>query len=304
MLDFEGLIDLLEVDSQLNTHVLDDSDSVLDMFGLEEDSIMDLELGIDSDEMGFDQLESTTGSEIFNNDLEILDQMFDTDSQSLFDDISELGSDALEPITNLSHSFSDDGGDLLGFHDEGTLLQSLEGHFGDTFSFIGDPEDFSFWDYQEEDYSCAIACQKNIIDSVFNSDVPEEMLSKVASSLGVYDPLTGTKLEDIGNLLDFFEIPNETTSNASLDLISEALESGQKLIAAVDSNVINGVEDMFPSGHAVQVVGLLNDDAGPIFVLLNDPGRIDGQGLEVPVNIFLEAWNSMGNTLNYTTSLI
>jgi hypothetical protein len=311
MIDFDELIDLLP-------DVANDVGELTDQFEMELIGQDDFSSFLENSDMDFTQfLEGTSESDTLFSDL--IEDFVQPDQDNVFtqlaEDFIDSETDLNNPITSvvsvlnkivedgaefISEATNEFEGDYIPIYDEPSYFQEFVTDFGESFSFIGDESNVQFWDLQEADYSCAIACQKNVIDSLLLTDLPEEMLSDFASKVGIYDPYSGTSIEDLGKVLDIFNIPNETVENSSLDYISSLLSSGEKVIAGIDSNLINGVTDMFPAGHAVQVVGVFNDSEGPFSVLLNDPGRPDGQGLEVPVELFKQAWNTYGNVINYT----
>jgi hypothetical protein len=187
-------------------------------------------------------------------------------------------------------------------------------------SVVGDVGDTENWHQQESDSSCAIASQEFILDDFGKSqgiDFTEEQLTQIAYDNGWYTPNSGTSMADMGKLLEAYGIPVERTTGASLDDLASRLDSGEKVMVAVDSDEIwsqgqdvtlDEYSESIPgqdANHAVQVVGIDYSGSEPM-VILNDPGHPEGQGMRVPADEFVNAWNDSGNymvaTAVYTDS--
>lgn len=180
-------------------------------------------------------------------------------------------------------------------------------HHEDTYSgetVIGDPyQDMQFIHMQEGMNSCAVAAQKEIIQSVLGKDIPEIELSYMAYKNGWYDPSAGTMPDNMGKLLEAYGIPVDRGYDYSLSDIGTALEKGEKVIVGINSNEIwnpqydeagNPIKQA-TAGHAVWVTGLYQDDDGKWFVVMNDTGIADGKGETVAAEDFLNAWNDFDN---------
>lgn len=118
----------------------------------------------------------------------------------------------------------------------------------------------------------------------------------------------------VGDLLETHGIHTIHKEGASLADIASELQQHQKVLVGV-----NG-EDFWYHGspadplahypgipgqhadHAVEVIGI--DDTRPdhLLVIINDPGFPDGRGLEVPVDVFYQAWSTSGYYMVATTS--
>ena len=202
-----------------------------------------------------------------------------SDSYNL-DDLTVLNSDDLTPHAALN---------------DGHL------YFGDI--IVGDPyNDMQFIHMQEGTNSCAVASQKEVLDSL-GIDVPEIELSYMAYKNGWFDPSSGTMPDNMGKILEAFNVPVERGYDHSLTDINNALEHGEKVIVGLNANEIwnpqydaagNPVEQPI-AGHAVWVTGLYQDDNGNWFVVMNDSGRPDGAGETVPAEDFMNAWNDFSN---------
>jgi len=205
--------------------------------------------------------------------------------------------------THLSDSYYLDDQTLLASDDlvPRAPLNDNDLYFGDT--IVGDPyNDMQFIHMQEGTNSCAVASQKEVLDSL-GIEVPEIELSYMAYQNGWFDPSSGTMPDDMGKILEAFNIPVERGYDHSLTDMYNALEHGEKVIVGLNANEIqnpqydeagNPVEQQV-TGHAVWVTGLYQDDNGDWFVVMNDSGRPDGAGVTVTAEDFMNAWNDFGN---------
>lgn len=91
----------------------------------------------------------------------------------------------------------------------------------------------------------------------------------------------------------------ELQTGATLEDIEQIQEGGGKVIAMISSLKMAYPNrfGFFRADHAVQVVGIDRNDPDDVRVILNDPGRPDGQGLSVPKDVFLKAWATSGHSL-------
>jgi hypothetical protein len=156
------------------------------------------------------------------------------------------------------------------------------------------------WHQQTKPDTCAIAAQEFILDEVTGRDFSEEKLTQEAAKNGWYNPGGGTPLECMGNLLEAHGIPVQKQEGCNLEDISDKLARGEKVLVGVNSDEIWNQQDTplsettgmpgQPADHAVQVTGIDNSDPNNPTVILNDPGIPDGEGLRVPAEQFLNAW--------------
>jgi hypothetical protein len=218
--------------------------------------------------------------------------------------ISELGpiGHILEMLIPASHALS--AGGLQ------TISPSYE-HFqpaSDRHSVIGNPEaDMATWHYQNSPDTCAIASQEFIIESLTGTRLSEEALKQEAASHGWYIPGVGTPVEHVGDLLDEHGIHVQREQGATLEEIADRLNHHQKVIVGVNAEDIwyhGGPDDplaVYPgipgqrADHAVEVIGINASHPTYPLVILNDPGDPDGRGIEIPIDIFEQAWAPRGN---------
>ncbi|MEU6995536.1 hypothetical protein ABZ953_33385 [Streptomyces sp. NPDC046465] len=176
----------------------------------------------------------------------------------------------------------------------------------DTAEATAAPEDIARWHEQQAHDTCAVVGQEFLIDRFTGVDHTEEELVAVAEAEGWYRPGGGTPIDDVGNLLEHYGVPVERSEGETLDGLASALSDGAGVLVAVDGDEIlaadpesqqladrMGVPDQ-GADHVVQVIGIDRDDPDHPQVILNDPGRPDGAGLEAPEREFLAAWEDSG----------
>lgn len=180
---------------------------------------------------------------------------------------------------------------------------------------IGDPDsDLQVWHQQERPDTCAIAAQEFILDSVTGQDFSEDALTQEAMANGWYQP-GGTALSDVGNLLEAHGVAVEREVGATLQDVARELDSGHKVIAAVNSEDVwnaghpdggslsldayPGIPGQ-PADHVIEVIGIDQSDPANPEVILNDPGTPGGRGLEVAADDFSQAWAASDNFMVHT----
>ena len=223
----------------------------------------------------------------------------------------DIDHDGILDITNIETDFNNDGVpeivtvDYVPYNTSSFLgAQSLGTLFGDP------SEDMEHWHWQERSDSCAVACQEFILDDFGENlrlDFTEDQLVELATDNGWYQPGGGTTLANVGKLLEAHGITVERTSGATLSDLAQKLEQGEKIIAAVDSDELQPMLDVAledwtgdsipgqDANHAVQVIGIQTSESGETMVILNDPGHPQGQGMMVPAEQFVSAWEDSGN---------
>ncbi len=174
-------------------------------------------------------------------------------------------------------------------------------------SIYGHPEnDIKLWHQQTYPDTCAIVSQEFVIESFINVDLDEDQLIDMAIKKGYYLPGGGTLPYDVGNIIEDFGIPVERSEGNSFEDLAEKLRNNQKIIVSLDANEIwnnsesEQLNDLFfmpEANHAVEVIGY-NDDNQTI--ILNDPGHPNGQGLEVALSDFSQAWKDSNNFMMYS----
>jgi hypothetical protein len=171
-----------------------------------------------------------------------------------------------------------------------------------NYDVIGDPLNEQELVYQQEGQnSCAVATQKQMIESITGQDIPESELSNMATMYGWFHPDEGTYPEDCGKILEYYNIPVERTYETSFQDLERSLMEGEKVMIALNANEIwypqydeyGQPVDQAVAGHAVWVTGIARDDQGNSFVAINDSGT--GEARLVPYEHFQNAWSDYDN---------
>lgn len=150
------------------------------------------------------------------------------------------------------------------------------------------------WFYQEVNGYCGPSSAAQLISEYTGLDItsPQQMVDR-ALELGLFlgdDPSQGMTLDGIEALLDDQDVPCHIESG-TLDDLKTKLDDGYGIIAMVDSGEIwyrdeEFAEDSTPD-HVVVVAGI--DEARGV-IILSDPGSPTGNGLEVPIDQFMDSW--------------
>lgn len=178
-------------------------------------------------------------------------------------------------------------------------------------NLIGAPNvQADYWELQNYSDNCATTAEGSIINQ-FGYNFTQDEYAYISAANGWYNPGGGTSPEDVGKMMDLFEIPNHTVENAGVaDLINE-LQQGHGVIVGVkadqlwDSSSVftdlknfilekTGLDssDFTPADHAIVVTGIDFSDASNPMVLINDSGEPNGQGHPYPLARFVEAWEN------------
>ncbi|MBL1106622.1 C39 family peptidase [Streptomyces sp. 5-8] len=181
----------------------------------------------------------------------------------------------------------------------------------DPTAVTGNPgEAMEVWRPHTGENACAIGAQGMVLTYLTGQEFSEQQLTQEAASMGWFDG-SGTAPDDVGNLLEYHGVPVEHVEGATLEQLEEVVASGGAAIVGLDSSEIwtpgfdpaddpvGGVPGIPGQGadHAVWVTGFDHSDPANPMVILNDSGHPDGQGLEVPLDEFLGAWQDSGNLL-------
>ncbi len=107
-------------------------------------------------------------------------------------------------------------------------------------------------------------------------------------------------MENVGRLLEYYGIDVEQSIGNTLDDLRNSLAESNQIIVGVDADEIwsgqNG--EIFGPGmdanHAIQVIGMDESDPDDIKIIINDSGVANGQGVMVPADLFMDAWEDSG----------
>lgn len=152
--------------------------------------------------------------------------------------------------------------------------------------------------FQGGDKICAIRCQEMILRD-YGIIIPKDELTAYATAQGWYSG-TGTKLKNIGNLLETCNIKTHSLRCESpYDLINE-LKDGHRVIVGVDANELRAEEgseeyefyrNLPNANHALIVTSVSIDTEHPekSTVVLTDPGN--GAIMEYDFEKFARSWS-------------
>ena len=185
---------------------------------------------------------------------------------------------------------------------------------GPSHLIIGDPaQDMASWYHQVHPDTCAIASQGFVIESLTGHHISENALVHEAQQHGWYAPGSGTPMYHVGDLLEAHGIHTIHKEGASLADIAGELQQHQKVLVGVNGEDFwyhgspNDPLALYPgipgqhADHAVQVIGINDRQPDHPLVIINDPGSPDGKGLEIPAEVFYQAWSTSGYYMVATT---
>ena len=173
-----------------------------------------------------------------------------------------------------------------------------DGVYGNSYEWNSD------WFYQQVDGYCGPTSVAIIANEFSDAGItdPQVMVDQAYNMGLTQDISEGLYMEDIQTLLDASGVPCETVTS-SMDDLAARLDAGCGVIAAVDSGELWGDsadaagEDNMPD-HALVVTEI---DTNTGMVTLEDPGNPDGNGTQVPISQFEDAWADSGFQMVATT---
>ncbi|WP_436787078.1 hypothetical protein [Yinghuangia sp. YIM S10712] len=174
------------------------------------------------------------------------------------------------------------------------------------FDGVGDPlGDAAYYHGVQDLAHSPLATEGQIIEKLTGEPFNEAALAAEAENAGFFDPVYGMDGGSVGNLLELHGIETETVYDADMDTLLNALESGDPVMAVVDTNetglplhdVVTGVpvEQNPPALSSVWVTGVDVQPDGSVYVLVNDPSWPEGQTMPVEISDFANAWADSGN---------
>ena len=162
------------------------------------------------------------------------------------------------------------------------------------------------WFWQEVDGYCGPTAAAFLLNQFQDAGIsnPEYMVER-AVSLGLMgDPTEGMYPQDLATLLTESGLPSELVGSNMEDLAMK-LNDGYGIIACVDSGEIWGdPEDAVREDNLMDhflVVSEIDFNRG--VVTLTDPGAPYGNGLEVPIDQFEDAWADSDHHMVVTTNV-
>lgn len=177
-------------------------------------------------------------------------------------------------------------------------------------AIIGDPVDqSSYWEMQTAPDNCAVVAELSIMHQ-FGVDITQDQANYISAANGWYHPGGGTSPNDIGNMMDLYNIPNHSCQNATVADLARELQQGHGVIVGVDSDqlwdqgllaemkiaLLKGLgfdtPELMPADHAVVVTGIDTSDPNHPMVILNDSSHPNGAGVAYPLDRFMDAWEN------------
>lgn len=314
-----GMIDA-DSDGVLDTELYDtDGDGIMDTFGMDSngDGIIDTyhtELDTNRDgnidtimeKYDYDQ-DGTPDSQIIYRDgnhdgsYEEVVKVHDSDGDGIMDTAvtyQDFDGDNKEDLIITEELVAD------GVHSVETVAGTYADNLGnfnpaaaDMERVSGNPQDaMEEWEYQGDTGRCALYAQKFVIEELTDTEIDMEGLARLAEENGWFSEDGGTPLLNMDKVLDYYGIENDMSFHNEITDIEECLESGGKIIVAVDADEIwyGEQDDLFTPGdganHAVEVIGIDRTNPDDTMVILNDSGNPNGCGELVPLETFLDAW--------------
>ena len=188
-------------------------------------------------------------------------------------------------------------------------------------SMYGDPVAVAkYWRYQQYWDDCVLMSSADVIGEVTGQEPSEEAIIDTAQSTPsafppgpIYtkpanpnDPNSGegTWFRDIPTLLARYNI-GAVVRHGSIEEVEQQLGAGHRVFASVNGELIwhQRVEEKDKNGHpthdhAVVVTGV---DTGSNVVHLNDSGSSSGRDAQIPMALFIRAWNASDKLMAVTT---
>jgi hypothetical protein len=156
------------------------------------------------------------------------------------------------------------------------------------------------WQPQTTDFTCGVQSAGSVLRLVTGEDLSEAALTYEATKHGWLSD-DGMTLPSIASLLENHGVDCLLVSDGDVDQLVGDLQHGNKVIAAVDKDVLWG-QDLYPdrADHALVVTGLRIDDQGVPYVVCNDSAMPDGAAKEYLLEDFMDAWQ--GSRFSYVVA--
>lgn len=160
---------------------------------------------------------------------------------------------------------------------------------------VGDPVgDAEHWFQQAVNGFCVPASIAQIVSEYTGVHHADELhFVDRANDLKVFtvgpDGVPGMSVDGALTLLEDAGIPASLEYGDGIETLVEYLEEGRRVMVAVDSGEIWGVEAVEDNAmdHAIVVTGV---DLERGVVIVSDPGDPEGNAKEYPLDVFVDAW--------------
>lgn len=323
----DGIFDTMAIDIDLDGVF----DGFVDISGVEEDGHAELDVETYAEDTDGDGMEDTFSAQHYVDtdgdgiaDTVITETLVDSDNDSHPDYYSvteetDLDGDGVADVITFSEDTNGDlifdsvtqwenqGGSWEQVYSEvmeptGAEAYEAYGHFGpegsDGDGIIGDPGSAMESWHPQSGNTCAVVSQEFALEGIFGQEFDEDDLREIAEDNGWYD--NGTSMEDVGKILEYYGANVAQSTGNSLDDLKDSLADGNQIIVGVDADELwsGQNEEMFGPGmdanHAIQVIGFDESDPANPMVIINDSGVANGQGVMVPAEEFMDAWEDSG----------
>jgi hypothetical protein len=203
----------------------------------------------------------------------------------------------------------------------GVVLGLAASAYATSGTMYGDPVAAGkYWRYQQYYDDCVIVSSADLVGEVTGEEPSEEDIIDMAQSTPsavspgpVYtrppdpkDPNSGegTWFRDIPTLLARYNV-GAVIRNGSIEEVEQELGTGHKVAVSVNGELIwhRPVKQRDKNGnpehnHTVVVTGV---DTRNDVVHLNDSGSRTGRDTQIPMPIFIQAWDTSGELMAVTT---
>jgi hypothetical protein len=164
-------------------------------------------------------------------------------------------------------------------------------------SVVGGDES-QHWQSQEVDGLCGPTSVAMVVSELSGELVEKDAVAQKAAETGLLTPepdgrvgMTGVQVE---RLLELYGVPADVETG-DLARLESHLAAGHGVILGVDASELAGYEDsVAQADHVLVVTGI---DHVRDVATLNDPGRPDGAGLEIPLSTLVDSWADSGNQM-------
>lgn len=209
-----------------------------------------------------------------------------------YDDTSYDGTDGTD-----SYDYGTDSYDDTDSYD-GDVALTEDGVYGSSYEWTED------WFFQEVDGYCGPTSVAILVNEYFNAAISDpEYMVNMAYDLGLTNDISqGMSTDNILALLQANDVPSEKL-HSSMEDLEARLSDGFGVMAIVDSGELWGEEaDQYFEDNTVDHALVVTEvDTVTGTVTLADPGIPDGNGFEVSIAEFEDAWADNGFEMISTT---
>lgn len=189
---------------------------------------------------------------------------------------------------------------------------------------IGNPDEaIKHFHSQNHPDTCGIAVQRSIIEETTGQNYSENYLMNIAESGNSYHQGKGTSINHLGDVVNVMaNVAVDKHFGANLTEIADKINHGEHVMVSVNSEIVNtpdaqsifgslssqmlnnAIQNNSIANHVEEVIGIgiNNNDPAHSVIIVNDPSSVNGQGVEIPVEQFLAAWEKGGNFMASTVT--